>query len=143
MKTDSSSSRSSVARVSLGGHEVPEQLAHDRHAVLSDALERRFGMLRQRAADAADFLVGRAGQQAALAIAPIPEPRHGEGDQRQRAALARDLREHLLDDPPRLRSDSRTSAPAGPAPAAGQRRSGGPSAVSSENSGARLSNSWQ
>ena len=38
----------------LRRHQVAKQLADDRHAILSDALERRFGMLRQRAANAAD-----------------------------------------------------------------------------------------
>ncbi len=67
---------------SVGGHEVPEQLPDQRHPVRPDRFEGVLGMLRQRAADAADPLVGLAQEEPALAIAQLPQPGRGEGQKR-------------------------------------------------------------
>ena len=66
----------------LGGDQVAEQLADDGDALDTDAVHRRLGVARQRAADAADVVVGLAGEQAGLAIAFLPQP-----DERRRRAV--------------------------------------------------------
>ena len=45
-----------------------------------------------------DLLVGRPREHAAVAVARIPQPGGGKGEERQRAALAHDLLDHLLDE---------------------------------------------
>ena len=74
-------------------------------------LHRRFGVVRQRAGDTADFSVRLPGEQP-LPVPFLPQPGNGEGEQRQRAALALIL-EHLS---PALRprTSSRAAPPAGP-----------------------------
>ena len=81
----------------LGGDQVAEELADDGDPLDADPVDGRLGVARERAADAADVVVGLAGEQAGLAIALLPQPGGGEGQQRQRAALALDLGEHLVD----------------------------------------------
>ena len=54
-------------------------------------------MARQRAADAADVVVGLAGEQTGLAVAFLPQPREGEGEEGERATFALDLGEDLFD----------------------------------------------
>lgn len=83
----------------LGGHEVSEDLAHGRFPVRADALQRLVGVLRERAGDAADLLVGGPRQEAPLVVAHLPEPGHGEGEERQRRSLALDGGGHVLDEP--------------------------------------------
>ena len=82
----------------LRGHEVAEQLAHERRPLRADPLERRLRVLREGAGDAADLAVRLARQQPLLAVALLPEPRGGEGEERQRAALLLHLRHHLVDE---------------------------------------------
>ena len=65
-------------------------------AVGADAVDRGFGVVCERARDAADVGVGLTGEQSSLAVAFLPQPRHSEGEQRQRAALARDRIQHLI-----------------------------------------------
>ena len=54
-------------------------------------------MPRQGASNATDLLVGALSEQATVTIASVPETRHGKGDKRKGAALARDLSEHVID----------------------------------------------
>ena len=81
----------------LRGDEVAEEFAHDRQPFDTDLLEGRLGMPGQRTANAADVVICLAGQEAVFAVTFLPQPRHGEGEQRQRAALTLDLSQHLID----------------------------------------------
>ena len=81
----------------LDRYQVAEDLAHHLEALLADPPQRALGVLCQRATDAADLLVGSAGQVPLIAVAPLPQLRRSERQQRQRAALALHLRQHLLD----------------------------------------------
>ncbi len=141
--TDSSSSRSRTARVPWAVTRLRKISRTSGVAVRADALERRLGVLGQRAGDAADLPVGRAREEAALAVALLPEPRRGEGQQRQRAPLARAPRRPSRRRAPRPRSGSRTSAPAARARAAARSRRAGRASVRSEKAGASGSCSWQ
>ena len=80
----------------LGRDQVSEELADDRDAFDADAVDGRFGVPGKGAADATDVLVRLAGQQASLAVALLPQSSRGERQQRQRAALALDLGQHLV-----------------------------------------------
>ena len=82
----------------LRRHEVAEQLAHERDSLRADALERRLRVLRQRTGDAADLVIRGARQHALLAVAGVPDLRGGEGQQRQRTALADHFVHHLVDE---------------------------------------------
>src|SRR5262249_12654165 len=56
----------------LHGHEILEQLADERLPRRTDALQGGFSVSCQRAADAADLLVGPSRQQSTLPIALLP-----------------------------------------------------------------------
>ena len=120
--------------------EVAEDLAHRGDAPGADPLERRLGVPRERARDAADLVAGREGEEPALAVPLLPQPRRREGEERQRAALPLDRGQHAVEQP------LLEAEPGGPRrllerPAQG-RPARGPSGVSSEKTGASASCSW-
>ena len=79
----------------LRGDQVAEQLAHDRQVLRADPLDRGLRVLGQGAPHPADPRVGRAGQESRGTVALLPQPRRGEGQQRQRAPFARHGVDHL------------------------------------------------
>jgi Transposase IS116/IS110/IS902 family len=80
----------------LRGREVPERLARDTLAGRPDAAQGLLGMPREGSGHTSDVLVGPTGQQLLLAIATVPDPRHCEGQQRQRAPRAFHGTQHLV-----------------------------------------------
>ena len=57
----------------------------------------RFGMTSERTADTSDVVIGLAGQETGFAVPVLPQSGEGERQERQRAPLALDLGQHLLD----------------------------------------------
>jgi len=78
--------------------QVAEQLAHDVLLHRADAVQRGFGVLRQRPGHAATRLVGLAREQLARPVALLPEACDRKGEQRQRPARALDALHHLVDE---------------------------------------------
>ena len=117
--------RSSTAR-------VPSAVTRWRNASRTSALllrghpgERRLGVLRQRAADAADRVVRLARQLLEVAIAQLPQLRRGERQQRERARLVGDgLRPCAPARSAIVEARSRRGAPARRRCAADPRRAG-------------------
>ncbi len=126
----------------FGGDEVAEELADDGEVLVADAIDGGLGVAGERAADAADVVVGLAGEQAGLAVALLPQPGGGEGQQRQRAALALDLGQHLVDQLVVLEAVAALQGGLGQGAAEGGTGRRDAAAVSSENTGARASCSW-
>ena len=121
--------------------EVAEDLADRGDAPGADPLERRLGVPRERARDAADLVAGREGEEPALAVPLLPQPRRRECEQRQRAALPLDRGQHAVEQP------LLEAEPGGRAGSSNARRraapASGPSGVSSEKTGRSASCSWQ
>ena len=97
------------------GDEVAEDLADDRQAIAPDALQRRLGVPREGAADAADIGGGLPRHQSSFAVTFCPQARHSKGEHGQRAALTFNFGNHLAwqlvvlecEPPPRRRLDER------------------------------------
>ena len=95
-KTDSRSSHRARRPGSLGGHQVAEELPDERQPILADRLQGRLGVLGEGAGDAADPLVGLAGEQPALAVALLPQPAAAKASSGS-APRSRPPRHHLVD----------------------------------------------
>ena len=64
----------------------------------ADTIQRGLGVLGEGAGDAANVLVGGAGEELPLAIALLPDSRHRKGQQRQGGPRALDALDHLFDE---------------------------------------------
>ena len=80
----------------LGGREVAEDLANHWLAPEADPLERRLGMLRQRAFHTADLPVRLTCQELSFLVAACPEARDREGQERQRPPRSLDGADHVV-----------------------------------------------
>jgi hypothetical protein len=70
----------------LGGDEVAEDLADGRLTRGADVVHRGLGVLGEGALDPGDLPVGLAGEELPLPVALLPQPRHRECEEGQRAA---------------------------------------------------------
>jgi hypothetical protein len=77
--------------------QVPEDLAHQVLPWGAEAIHGGLGVLGERPSHAPEGLVGRARQSHPFAVAPLPQPRHGEGQLRQRRPRVLDGLHHLAD----------------------------------------------
>ena len=120
-KSDSSSSRSTTARVPCAVTRLRKISRTIALPLGADPVQRRLGVLGQRARDAADLLVRRPRQQLPLAVPLLPETRHREGQQRQRRPRPLHRLHHLVDEGLVLEAVAALPSPARRAPAAGPR----------------------
>src|SRR5262249_38590335 len=81
---------------SLSRRQVAEDLAQNSLSFRTHAVECRLCMLGEGSLYAADLVVGRAGQEPAFPVAPLPESRDGKRQERERPPHALDRREYFL-----------------------------------------------
>ena len=83
----------------LGGDRVAEDLAHQALLVRAHRLERRLGVLRERAAHTAERPVGLVADLVEAAVAQLPQLAGGEREERQGAGGAGHRLDHLVRQP--------------------------------------------
>ena len=94
--TERSSAHSRTARVPSAVTRLRKSSRTIGQMLVPDAVDRGLGVSGQGPADPADVVIRLAGEETGLAVALLPEPGGGEGQERQRTALALHLGQHLV-----------------------------------------------